>query len=244
MFDAPRQIRPVAVGAGDVGIGFAPLAQIDFGKTLSTLWRGKWTIVVVGARGAGAGARLHRTGAAPIYGGDANPHRPDRSARRRQWHDAVGAAERRRPAPGREPGARLGLGRRAAPRGHRGSISTRILNSPARDRRCAHWATIFLRVIGIRRDTLSDDRTLAALSELKRRVVVKRDERTYVVEVDVTTRDPEKSARIANAIADAYLAEQTQIRSDAARQVSQSLSGRLKDLRGSRARGRGKGRGL
>ena len=34
MFEAPRQIRPVAVGAGDVGIGFAPLAQIDFGKIL------------------------------------------------------------------------------------------------------------------------------------------------------------------------------------------------------------------
>ncbi|MGB6937251.1 MAG: hypothetical protein WBE14_11280 [Xanthobacteraceae bacterium] len=45
MFEAPRQIRPVAVGAGDVGIGFAPLAQIDFSKVLSTLWRGKWTIV-------------------------------------------------------------------------------------------------------------------------------------------------------------------------------------------------------
>jgi Mrp family chromosome partitioning ATPase/capsular polysaccharide biosynthesis protein len=52
-----------------------------------------------------------------------------------------------------------------------------------------------------------------------------------VVEVDVTTRSPEKSARIANAIADAYLAEQTQIRADAARQVSQSLSARLQDLR-------------
>jgi uncharacterized protein involved in exopolysaccharide biosynthesis/Mrp family chromosome partitioning ATPase len=85
--------------------------------------------------------------------------------------------------------------------------------------------------IGLRHDAASEDRTLAALTELKRHVVVRRDERTYVVGVDVTTRDPEKSALIANAIADAYLAEQTQIRADAARQVSQSLSGRLKDLR-------------
>ena len=46
MFEAPRQIRPVAVGAGDVGIGFAPLAQIDFSKTLTTLWRGKGTIIL------------------------------------------------------------------------------------------------------------------------------------------------------------------------------------------------------
>ncbi|MGA9008076.1 MAG: Wzz/FepE/Etk N-terminal domain-containing protein [Xanthobacteraceae bacterium] len=34
-----------SVGAGGVGIGFAPLAQIDFSEVLSTLWRGKWTIV-------------------------------------------------------------------------------------------------------------------------------------------------------------------------------------------------------
>ena len=76
-------------------------------------------------------------------------------------------------------------------------------------------------------------RTLAALNELKRRVTVKRDERTFVVEVDVTSRDPNKAVRIANAIAQAYLAEQTQVRSDAARQVSQSLSARLKELKDS-----------
>src|SRR5215469_10166976 len=45
MFEAPRQIRPAAVDAGDVGIGFAPLAQLDFSKTLTALWRGRWTII-------------------------------------------------------------------------------------------------------------------------------------------------------------------------------------------------------
>ena len=76
-------------------------------------------------------------------------------------------------------------------------------------------------------------RTLAALNELKRRVKVKRAERTFVVEVDVTSRDPDKAVRIANAIAQAYLDEQTQVRADAARQVSQSLSARLKELKDS-----------
>jgi len=71
---------------------------------------------------------------------------------------------------------------------------------------------------------------LAALNELKHRVVVTRAERTYVVDVTVTANDPAKAARIANAIAQAYLAEQIEVRSDAARQVSQSLSGRLKEL--------------
>jgi succinoglycan biosynthesis transport protein ExoP len=78
----------------------------------------------------------------------------------------------------------------------------------------------------------SEDATIAALSELKHHVQVKRAERTYVVDVDVTSQDPVKAARIANAIAQAYLAEQTQVRSDSARQISQSLSGRLKELQG------------
>ena len=80
---------------------------------------------------------------------------------------------------------------------------------------------------------LPGGKSLAALNELKRRVKVNRDERTYVVEVDVTSRDPNKAVSIANAIAQAYLAEQTQVRADAARQVSQSLTSRLKELKDS-----------
>ena len=60
---------------------------------------------------------------------------------------------------------------------------------------------------------------------------MKRADRTYVVDVSVTSKDPEKAARIANAVAQAYLTEQTQVRSDAARQVSQSLTARLNELR-------------
>ena len=74
------------------------------------------------------------------------------------------------------------------------------------------------------------DKALAALNALKRHVQVKRAERTYVVDLSVTSVDPEKAPRLANAIAQAYLAEQTEVRSDAARQVSQSLSARLKEL--------------
>jgi polysaccharide biosynthesis transport protein len=71
---------------------------------------------------------------------------------------------------------------------------------------------------------------LVALNELARHVQVKRSERTYVVDVNVTSEDPAKAARIANAIAQAYLAEQTEVRSNAARQISQSLTARLKEL--------------
>ena len=75
------------------------------------------------------------------------------------------------------------------------------------------------------------DPTLGALNALKRKVQVKRAERTYVVDVSVTSKDPDKAARLANAIAQAYLAEQTDVRSDAARQISQSLSARLNELK-------------
>jgi polysaccharide biosynthesis transport protein len=71
---------------------------------------------------------------------------------------------------------------------------------------------------------------LTALNNLRKHVDIKRPERTYVIEVSVTSEDPAKAARIANAIAQAYLAEQTEVRADDARQVSQALSARLKEL--------------
>ena len=75
------------------------------------------------------------------------------------------------------------------------------------------------------------DPALTALNALKRKLQVKRAERTYVVDVSVTSQDPAKAARLANAVAQAYLAEQTDVRSDAARQISQSLSARLNELK-------------
>ncbi len=84
---------------------------------------------------------------------------------------------------------------------------------------------------GMGKNPVTADKTLAALNELKRRIQVRRADRTYVVDVSVTSKDPEKAARIANAIAQAYLTEQTQVRSNAARQISQSLTARLNDLK-------------
>src|SRR5580692_7184536 len=230
MFEAPRQIRPVAVGAADVGIGFAPLAQIDFGKTLSTLWRGKWTILVSSLAALAlslvfiAFVPREYTATTQILidptdllavGNGATPATPLSDAGLLQVESQVRVlgsdAVLRRVV--------TGLSLNKDPEFARAKSPLRALGDD------------LLALIGIRKDIFSDDQTLAALTELKRRVVVKRDERTYVVGVDVTTHDPEESARIANAIADAYLAEQTQSRADSARQVSQSLSGRLKDLK-------------
>jgi uncharacterized protein involved in exopolysaccharide biosynthesis/Mrp family chromosome partitioning ATPase len=230
MFEAPRQIRPVAVGAGDVGIGFAPLAQIDFSKALTTLWRGRWTIIASAL--AALVLALVFIALAPRQYTAATQILIDPTDLQ-----AVGTG----PTP-------------ATPLSDAGLLQVesqaRVLGSDAVLRRVVANLHLdqdpefagsrsplramgedILGLIGIHMDAATADKTLTALTELRRRVVVKRDERTYVVEVDVTTRSPEQSARIANAIADAYLAEQTQIRADAARQVSQSLSARLSDLR-------------
>jgi uncharacterized protein involved in exopolysaccharide biosynthesis len=75
------------------------------------------------------------------------------------------------------------------------------------------------------------DPQIAVLRALKRDVGAARSERTYVVDLTVETKDPEKSARIANAVARAYLDEQTAARTSAARRVSESLVARLAELK-------------
>lgn len=75
------------------------------------------------------------------------------------------------------------------------------------------------------------DSSLMALSTLRQHVRVTRAERTYVVDVAVTSKEPAKAARLANAVAEAYLEEQTTVRADAARQISDSLNSRLNALK-------------
>ena len=77
----------------------------------------------------------------------------------------------------------------------------------------------------------NSDNDLAALRQLQRDVTAKRSERTYVVDLIVDTSDPDKSARIANAIAGAYTSEQSAARTEAARRATDSLSLRLNELR-------------
>src|SRR5271170_7866100 len=72
---------------------------------------------------------------------------------------------------------------------------------------------------------------IVALRALKRDVAAVRSERTYVVDLIVETEDAAKSARIANAVARAYLDEQSASRTAAARRVSESLIARLAELK-------------
>ncbi len=71
----------------------------------------------------------------------------------------------------------------------------------------------------------------AALRTLGRRLSVRRAEKTFVLEISVTSEDPRKAARLANAVARAYIADQSDTKSSTARQVNAMLTKRLETLR-------------
>src|SRR3954454_17849621 len=75
------------------------------------------------------------------------------------------------------------------------------------------------------------DPELKALRQLKRRIGVKRSDKAYVVDIYVTTEAKDKSVRLADAIAQAYLDDQTNARATATGRASDALSGRLDALR-------------
>lgn len=70
-----------------------------------------------------------------------------------------------------------------------------------------------------------------ALANLRRKFSVRRADKVFVVDVVVTTKDAEKSAKLANAIAEAYLADQADARSKAATEASDALTARLDEQR-------------
>ncbi|WP_336813891.1 exopolysaccharide transport family protein [Bosea sp. MMO-172] len=77
----------------------------------------------------------------------------------------------------------------------------------------------------------SSKATLYALAALDRTVSVRRGERTFVIDISATARDPDKAARIANALAEAYLEDQAAVRAEAAQKATSALTSRLEELR-------------
>lgn len=75
------------------------------------------------------------------------------------------------------------------------------------------------------------DGKLYALAALDKAVAVRRGERTFVIDISVTSRDASKAARIANALADAYLEDQAAVRAEAAKRATEALTARLEELR-------------
>jgi succinoglycan biosynthesis transport protein ExoP len=97
----------------------------------------------------------------------------------------------------------------------------------------ASWAASLLDKLGMRRsgEESLQARERLALNAMYDRVIVRRPERTFVIEVTVRAGDPEKAARLANAVAHAYIDSQTEARAETARRATLGLTNRLDELR-------------
>lgn len=77
----------------------------------------------------------------------------------------------------------------------------------------------------------ADRAMLYALAALDRNVAVHRGERTFVIDISATAQDPDKAAKIANAMAEGFLEDQAAVRAEAAQRATAALTGRLQELR-------------
>jgi len=210
MFEASSHMPSAVVSRRDLSLGFASLPPIDVRKIWSVLWRGKTTILLSTMVAVGLAALFvllvpHKYTATTqilIDPTDLRAVQNDIAPTIPQSDAAVLQVESQ---------ARVIAS---------DNVLRRVVASEGLDHDPEFMRGAMAEKYG----------PLAALSELQKRVQVKRSERTYVVDVSVTSEDPAKAARLANAIAQTYLTEQTEVRSNAARQISQSLTGRLKEL--------------
>ena len=210
MFEASSHMPSTVVSRRDLSLGFASLPPIDVQKIWSVLWRGKITILLSTMVAVGLAALFvllvpHKYTATTqilIDPTDLRAVQNDIAPTIPQSDAAVLQVESQ---------ARVIAS---------DNVLRRVVASEGLDHDPEFMRGALAQKYG----------PLAALNELEKHVQVTRPERTYVVNVSVTSEDPAKAARIANAIAQTYLTEQTEVRSNAARQISQSLTGRLKEL--------------
>ena len=210
MFEASSHMPSTVVSRRDLSLGIASVPPIDVQKIWSVLWRGKITIllsmmVAVGLAAAFVLFAPHKYTATTqilIDPMDLRAAQSDVSPTIPQSDAAVLQVESQ---------ARVIAS---------DNVLRRVVASEGLDHDPEFMHGAMAQKYG----------PLAALNELEKHVQVKRSERTYVVDVSVTSEDPAKAARLANAIAQTYLTEQTEVRSNAARQISQALTGRLKEL--------------
>jgi polysaccharide biosynthesis transport protein len=227
MFEAPGQVKSAALAGS--GPGVAPPARTDLLKILTTLWRGRATILATTIASLLLAALFVLVA----------PH--SYTAVTEILIDPVdlrAVADDPTPSARASDTALLLIDSQV-----RVITSDDVLRRVVDSEGLAHdpefvprqsplrALTNFLLAALGRESTLPADPSRTALNALHQHVRVSRAERTYVVDVAVSSREAAKAARLANAIARAYLAEQTQVRADAARQISQSLSARLDELK-------------
>jgi exopolysaccharide transport family protein len=79
--------------------------------------------------------------------------------------------------------------------------------------------------------SVSEESIIAAVNALKSALAVTRGTQLYILTVSVTSVDPARAARLANAVADGYVVEKLDARFEAAKRTSAWLSDRLTELR-------------
>lgn len=77
----------------------------------------------------------------------------------------------------------------------------------------------------------SEDPSLAALRRLRLATTAKRNERSYVIDISVAARAPQRAADLANAIANAYLTEQASANAGFNRRISDAITSQLERMR-------------
>ncbi|RWE79704.1 MAG: lipopolysaccharide biosynthesis protein [Mesorhizobium sp.] len=75
------------------------------------------------------------------------------------------------------------------------------------------------------------DRTATTLDSLRRVLAVKRDDKVLVLNIIITAKSAQKASDIANAIANAYLADQADARKEKAAKASEAITARLDEQR-------------
>jgi uncharacterized protein involved in exopolysaccharide biosynthesis/Mrp family chromosome partitioning ATPase len=71
---------------------------------------------------------------------------------------------------------------------------------------------------------------VATLDALGRHINIRKTDRSFIVDVEVWSKEPERAALLANAISNAYLAESRKSQSSAVRRATTDLSARLQEL--------------
>jgi exopolysaccharide transport family protein len=84
---------------------------------------------------------------------------------------------------------------------------------------------------GPNKEPSNDELMRSVLSVVKANLRVTRLGRSYVEQIEYTSLDPDKAARIANAFADAYIEDQLQAKFEATRRASAWLEQRIGELR-------------
>lgn len=81
-----------------------------------------------------------------------------------------------------------------------------------------------------------EDRVLKATRILQSRMSTRRPDKSFVIDISVSSKDPAKAARLANAIATVYLEREFEARTEASKRTSGTLLSRLAELRERAAR--------